>query len=112
MKKAGYALIIFTVMCCIFGCGFLVGRNANRSSITVIAPTSVSSNSVKASGKVNINKASVDELTLLPGIGPKIAARIVDYRSTIGRFRTVSDLCNINGISEEMLITLLDYITV
>ena len=31
-------------------------------------------------GKVNINTASVEQLTTLPGVGPKLAARILDYR--------------------------------
>jgi len=115
MKKAGYALIIFTVMVCIFASGFLVGRNLNRSSITVIEPTAVSSDTTKTTvktGKININTASVDELTLLPGIGHTLAQRIVDYRSTIGPFRTISDLSNIEGIGDQKLLSLLEYITI
>ena len=115
MKKAGYALIIFTVMVCIFVCGFLVGRNLNRSSITIIEPNAVSNDTTTptaTTGKININTASVDELTLLPGIGHTLAQRIVDYRSTIGPFRSVSDLNNVEGIGDKKLLALLDYITI
>lgn len=109
MKKAEYILVIFTVILCIFVCGFLIGRNMNRSSITVVEATSGSSGST--SGKININSASVEELTLLPGIGTSLAKRIVEYRTTVGRFRTVTDLCNVQGIGDQKLQSIIDYIT-
>ena len=115
MKKAGYILIILTVMLSIFICGFLVGRNMNRSSITITEYTTVSlelEDTAGTSGKVNINTASVDELILLPGIGQTLAQRIVDYRSLIGPFRTVSDLSNVEGIGDQKLLSLLEYITI
>lgn len=115
MKKAGFVLIILTVMCFIFISGFLFGRNLNRSTISIIDPTTVSSDTVSemiSSTKININTATVDELCALPGIGAKLAQRIVDYRNNIGPFRTASDLCNVDGIGEKKLISLLDYITI
>ncbi len=36
-------------------------------------------------GKVNLNSASVEQLSALPGVGPKLAARIVEYRQKSGR---------------------------
>jgi len=46
-------------------------------------------------GKVNINSASVEQLTTLPGVGPKLAARILDYRQKSGAFKSVQELMNI-----------------
>lgn len=112
MKKTGYVLLIFTVMLCIFACGFLVGRNMNRSSITVMEPSSNPANTSVASGKININTASAEELTVLPGVGLTLAERIIDYRSTIGPFRTVYDLSNVKGIGEQTLNAILEYITI
>lgn len=43
-------------------------------------------------GRLNINTATSTELQLLPGIGPSLAAAIVEYRAASGPFRTVSDL--------------------
>src|SRR5882672_9774361 len=47
------------------------------------------------SGKVNINTATAQQLTVLPGVGEKLAARIVDYRQKAGGFKNVSELMNV-----------------
>ena len=49
-------------------------------------------------GKVNINTASAEELTQLRGIGPKYAARIVEYREQNGPFASAKDIMNVKGI--------------
>ena len=51
-----------------------------------------------AGAPVNLNKASVQELQGIRGIGPVMAQRIVDYRSKIGKFEHVEDLSNVPGI--------------
>jgi competence protein ComEA len=51
--------------------------------------------------KVNINTASVEQLTTLPGVGPKLAARIVEYRQKSGSFRSTQELLNVKGIGEK-----------
>lgn len=47
---------------------------------------------------ININTASADKLATLPGIGPTIAQRIVDYRTAHGPFTRTQDLMNVAGI--------------
>ena len=54
-------------------------------------------------GKVNINTASAEQLTTLPGVGPKLAARIVEYRQKSGTFKNVQELMNVRGIGEKNL---------
>jgi competence ComEA-like helix-hairpin-helix protein len=49
-------------------------------------------------GKVNINTASAEQLTTLPGVGPKLAARILDYRQKSGAFKSVQELMNVKHI--------------
>jgi competence protein ComEA len=52
----------------------------------------------KKSGPININRASAGELDALPGIGPVIASRIIEYRKTNGPFASVDDLQKVSGI--------------
>ena len=63
-------------------------------------------------GKVNINTASVEQLTTLPGIGPKLAARIVEYRQKNGPFKKVEELMNVRGVGEKNFLKLKPQLTV
>ena len=51
-------------------------------------------------GIVNINRASLEQLDTLPGIGPSTAQNIIDYRDENGYFETVEDLIEVPGIGE------------
>lgn len=61
---------------------------------------------------VDINTASVAELDTLPGIGPTLAQRIVDYRTANGPFATTAEIKNVSGIGESTYNNLKDLITV
>jgi comEA protein len=63
------------------------------------------------SGKVNINTATAQQLTVLPGVGEKLAARIVDYRQKSGGFKNVSELMNVQGIGEKNLAKIQAFLT-
>jgi len=60
---------------------------------------------------VNINNASREELERLPGIGPALAARIVEHRERYGRFRRAEHLLLVRGISERRFRQLRPYVT-
>ena len=62
-----------------------------------------------AKGGININTATAEELTLLPGVGPATAARIVQYRQEHGKFASVDDLANVKGIGPKRLENLRPY---
>ncbi|MCH8567214.1 MAG: helix-hairpin-helix domain-containing protein [Balneolales bacterium] len=70
------------------------------------------SNPVSVSEKININTAGVDELVKLPGIGPAIAARIVEYRAENGRFQRIEDIKNVRGIGPSRFEAIKDMIKV
>lgn len=61
---------------------------------------------------ININTATADELTILPRIGPKIAARIVEYRNLHGNFTAKEDLIQVKGIGPKTFEKLKNLITV
>jgi competence protein ComEA len=58
------------------------------------------SNNSKEGEKVNINEAMQTELEGLPGIGPSLASRIIEYRETNGKFKKIEDLQNVKGIGD------------
>lgn len=65
------------------------------------------------SAKVNINTCSVQELDQrLPGVGPTLAQRIVDYRTYQGRFTRIEELREVSGIGDKRFAELQDLITV
>lgn len=67
---------------------------------------------VAGNGPVNINTADAATLETLPGIGPALAQKIIDYRSINGPFQTVDELAEISGISAAMVAKLRPLITI
>ena len=55
---------------------------------------------------VNINTASATEIATLPGVGAKMAARIIEYRQKNGPFKKVEELMNVRGIGEKNFLKL------
>jgi len=62
--------------------------------------------------KVNLNTATQAELETLPGVGPALAQRIIDYRTSNGQFHSVSELRQVSGIGEVRYAELRDRVTV
>ena len=65
-----------------------------------------------ATGKLNLNQATVDQLDTLPGVGPVTAQAIVAWREEHGRFSSVDDLLDVRGIGDATLADLRDLVTV
>ncbi|MBN2086617.1 MAG: ComEA family DNA-binding protein [Anaerolineales bacterium] len=63
-------------------------------------------------GKINLNTATLAELESLPGIGPVLAQRIIDYRETNGPFQSVDDLLNVEGVGQSLLNKIRDLVEV
>lgn len=62
--------------------------------------------------KIDINKATLEELELLPGVGRKIAERIMEYRRVHGGFMKVDEILRIKGIGKRKYERIKDFIEV
>ena len=62
--------------------------------------------------KININLADSATLQELPGIGPAMAGRIIEYREENGPFARIEDLMEVRGIGEKRFLNLQELITV
>lgn len=136
-NKGSLALFGVTAAAVIFVSGFFLGRWVKPSGIaavmhtspvpastgtgfstsppaTTVSPSAQSPTSppVTQTLPVNINTADVQALDGLPGIGPVLAQRIVDYRNEYGPFTTPEEIGNVPGIGEKKLAAILDFITV
>ncbi|MBS1723399.1 MAG: helix-hairpin-helix domain-containing protein [Armatimonadetes bacterium] len=76
------------------GPGGVAGQTKGRSSKSRPRP---------AYGSVNINTGTQEDLESLPGIGPALAQRILQYRTSSGGFRSLDELDNVKGIGPKKL---------
>jgi comEA protein len=60
--------------------------------------------------QISVNAASSEELETLPGIGPALAARIIEYRHTHGNFERLEDLKNVRGIGKKLFAKIEPYL--
>ncbi len=130
--------VFLTILCSIFVIGFSAGKRSGREGVVLVSSVpSVSSetdvrddnadsfvlddSAVSAvSGSefsdneilIDLNTASVEQLTTVPGIGEATASKIVEYRSKIGKFESVDELIEVKGIGEKKLEVLRNYFTV
>lgn len=76
------------------------------------APPSEGGAAPAATGPINLNTATQSDLETLPGIGPAIAGRIIEYRDANGPFATIDDIQNVSGIGPSTFDNIKDFITV
>ena len=62
--------------------------------------------------KLDLNTATTEQLITLPGIGPELAQRILDYKKEHGPFKSVDELTNVKGVGKVKLTKLRDAVTI
>ena len=65
-----------------------------------------------SNGKININTATAESLETLPGIGASSAQKIITYRETNGKFKTIEELKNVSGVGSAKYETIKDLICI
>lgn len=137
-RRVELALAALTALFAAFCLGFFLGRNTVPQTITTeterpqtqtaalpaaqpeeqtVQPeqpeqSEQAEEPVQSGQPVNINTASAETLDTLPGIGPVLAQRIVDWRAQYGAFSSVEQLTDVPGIGEAKLEKIRAMITV
>jgi len=92
-------------------CGAMIGTGlalallvslAGAPALQAAAESKTSSKAATAQ-PVDINSATLEQLTTVPGIGPSLAQRIIEFREKQGPFQRIEDLLKIRGIGERSL---------
>ena len=119
MKKPVSILVTLTCVFAAFVGGYHIGRSLNRAPVQIYQlPEPTESEPLppaqgeSAPRALNINTATAEDFDALPGIGPVLAQRIVDYRTEAGGFRAVEEMLNVSGIGQAKLVEILDLITI
>jgi competence protein ComEA len=84
------------------GPGAFTDSTAMQTSDTISKQT--------GSSRISLNRAGAEELEKLPGIGPALAGRIIQYRQVYGPFQTLEEIQEVSGIGEKTYARLLPYI--
>ncbi|MFC1658786.1 ComEA family DNA-binding protein [Candidatus Omnitrophota bacterium] len=105
LTKQEHGVILFLTIVALIGLGinFL---DKHYSQIRIIGYLS------QDVAKLNLNQADEEELIDVPGIGVKLAQRIIDYRKHKEKFVDIAELKNIQGIGDYKYMVIKDYFTV
>jgi len=98
-KPVQTLLALLSLVCCVA----LLWRCGVAGSAGGIPRTLPAGNNFSHRLVIDLNSATAKELSLLPGVGPVLATRIVENRQREGPFRSVEDLARVNGIGPRKL---------
>lgn len=83
----------------------------NFTEKTILQNMTSSHKNSTADSLINLNSADSSQLEVLPGIGPALAQRILDFRNNNGLFRSIEEIMNVTGIGEKRFDSIKEYIT-
>lgn len=135
-RRVEIGCVVLLAVLAAFTLGFFLGSESSRPDVTVETvaealpvpaevvskvPAEAASEAPAASGteapetalgRIDLNTATQEELETLPGIGPVLAGRILDYREAYGPFVTVEQIMEVEGVGEKRFEALKEWITV
>ena len=108
-------IVLTSVFVVVVGVLFLTRRMSPTpvqvQSIPIETSAALEITTADISEIVNINTATAAQLQTLPGIGPALAERIIDYRDKNGAFHSIGELMMVPGIGEKKLESIWDLLT-
>ena len=126
-KRVDPALVLWSAAIVLFAGAFFLGRATLRGPVFETQRSSPgkaaqsewigkieekAATAAEKSARVCLNTAAKEELLALPGVGEKTAERILAYRDMYGKFVTVEQLLDVEGIGEGLLEQLRPYVYV
>jgi competence protein ComEA len=102
MNQSKIYLMLIIAFACVLVVPLCVQAEAKTHTTSEAAPSKI----------VDLNKANAGDLASVPGIGPKIADRILDYRNKNGKFKSKEEIMNVKGIGQKKYEKIKNYITV
>ncbi len=109
MKGLKY-FIFGILLCAAVYIGVFIGRNS--VSDTIHLSNSQKQSASKTIDILNLNEATMDDLCTLPGVGPKLAKEIIEYRDRYGNYVAVKELLYVSGMSKDIYEEIKNYIIV
>ena len=102
----GWLIAAALVLCLLLALALCFVR---RPAVETLAPVHAVPEAVYLAEKINVNRDSAEEIAQLPGIGPVLAGRIVEYREARGDFVSLEELLKVEGLGEGKLAALRDF---
>ncbi|MBQ9860422.1 MAG: helix-hairpin-helix domain-containing protein [Clostridia bacterium] len=98
----GFLMLLTAVVFFLLGAkyAFLFGTLPEQETSFVLIPGNDSVEQTPSQNSIDLNTATVEELMRVPGIGQTFAERIVAYREEIGRFTSLEQLLEVEGIGK------------
>jgi comEA protein len=82
------------------------------NNLILLSNTKQKKSALLINKKININSADKNELMKLPGVGPKMADMIIEYRNENSGFKTIHDLMKVKGIGGKKFLNVKNYISI
>lgn len=107
----GLGLMISGILICIaVYVGVFIGRNTTSDTVYLSKVDAYTAD--LQFQPINLNTAAMDDLTTLPGVGPKLSKAIIEYRDKYGDYVDVDELLDVDGMSNELYNSIKEYVTV